>query len=108
MCLVGGNELVAGVILKLSTLSFFENSKCMDNKIFDFFSNLLKFYFEQYLPFIKEKPLLNGEEIVKKFNISPSPLIGNVLNLIRRAQVLREIKTKIEAELLAEKLLELK
>ena len=80
----------------------------MDNKIIDFFSNLLKFYFEQYFPVIKEKPLLNGEEIIKKFNISPSPIIGNVLDLIRRAQVLREIKTKIEAELLAEKLLELK
>ena len=80
----------------------------MDNKIFDFFPNLLKFYFEQYCPVIKEKPLLNGEEIIKKFNISPSPILGNVLNLIRRAQVLREIKTKIEAEMLAEKFLESK
>ena len=108
LCFMGGRELVAGVILKLSTLSFFENYKCMDNKIFDFFSNLLKFYFERYCPIIKEKPLLNGEEIIRKFDISPSPIIGNVLNLIRRAQVLREIKTKIEAELLAEKLLESK
>ena len=80
----------------------------MDNKIFDFFSNLLRFYFKQYCPVIKEKPLLNGEEIIKKFNISPSPILGNVLNLIRRAQVLREIKTKIEAEVLAEKFFELK
>ena len=106
LCFMGGGELVAGVLLKLSTLPFIENYKCMDNKSFDFFSNLLKFYFEQYCPAIKEKPLLNGEEIIKKFNISPSPVIGNVLNLIRRAQVLREIKTKIEAEMLAEKFLE--
>tara|TARA_B100001123_G_C15258367_1_gene1005618 strand:+ start:260 stop:1591 length:1332 start_codon:yes stop_codon:yes gene_type:complete len=106
LCSMSGGELVAGVLLKFSTLPFIENYKCMDNKSFDFFSNLLKFYFEQYCPAIKEKPLLNGEEIIKKFNISPSPVIGNVLNLIRRAQVLREIKTKIEAEMLAEKFLE--
>ena len=108
LCFMGGSELVEGILLKLSTLSIFENSKCMDNKISDYFSNLLKFYFEQYCPAIKEKPLLNGEEIIKKFNISPSPLLGNVLNLIKRAQVLREIKTKIEAEMLAEKFLESK
>ena len=57
---------------------------------------------------MKEKILLNGEEIIKKFNISPSPMLGNVLNLIKRAQVLREIKTKIEAEILAKKILESK
>ena len=80
----------------------------MDNKIFDFFSNLIKFYFEQYFPVIKEKPLLNGEDIIEKFNISPSPVLGNVLNNIQRAQVLGEIKTKSEAEILAEKILKSK
>ena len=57
---------------------------------------------------MEEKPLLNGKDIINKFNLSPSPVLGNVLNNIQRAQVLGEIKTKAEAEILAEKMLKSK
>ena len=80
----------------------------MEINMFNSFSKLLEFYFEKYCPVIEKKPLLNGKDIIKKFNILPSPVLGNVLNNIQRAQVLGEIKTRTQAEVLAEKILESK
>ena len=48
---------------------------------------------------------INGNDLIRIFNISPSPVLGNVLQSIQRAQVLGEIKTSKEAKDLAEKLL---
>ena len=65
----------------------------------------MKFYFTRYLPILGEKALLNGNDIIKKFNIAPSPAIGEILKDIQRAQVLGDIKTSAEAENLASKIL---
>ena len=102
---MGGSELVAGALLQASTLSYNESSECIEIKLFNSFSKLLNFYFEQYYPIAGKKPLLSGKDVIKKFNISPSPLLGNLLNNIQRAQVLGEIKTKREAEMLAGRIL---
>jgi hypothetical protein len=52
----------------------------------------------------KKKPLpriVDGYDIMKKFNLSPSPLIGKVLKKIEEEQTLARIKTKAEAYKLA-------
>ena len=105
LCVMCGNGLVAGVLLQACTLPFSENDECEEVKVFNLFSKLLKFYIEQYIPVLGEKALLNGNDIIRKFNVLPSPVLGNVLNNIQRAQVLGEIKTSSEAEMLAEKIL---
>ena len=46
------------------------------------------------------------DDLIKIFNIAPSPLLGEVLQNIQRAQVLGEINTPAEAEALAAKILQ--
>ena len=59
----------------------------------------------RYLPILEEKALMNGNDIMKLFNIPPSPVLANVLENIQRAQILGEIKTFEEAKSLAAKIL---
>ncbi len=45
---------------------------------------------------IKER-LLNGNEIMKEFNLEPSPQIGKILSEIEELQAIGKIKNKEEA-----------
>lgn len=64
---------------------------------------LIKYYFEQKK--IKPLPkLVSGYDIMNKFSLEPSPLIGVILERIREAQSLGYVKNKREALSLAAKI----
>jgi tRNA nucleotidyltransferase/poly(A) polymerase len=71
-----------------------------------FCNRILKFYYDQFLPAMSEKPLLNGEDIIHQFQLSPSPLFGRILNDIQKAQVLGKITTPKDAVALAENIIQ--
>lgn len=43
------------------------------------------------------KPLLNGDEIIKEFNLKPGPKIGELLTKLREEQLSGKVRTKDEA-----------
>lgn len=58
--------------------------------------NLIKEYFRRK----KEKKLrrlINGDDLLKKFKLEPSPLIGKILREVEELQAIGKIKTKPEA-----------
>ncbi len=59
--------------------------------------NTLDFYFHIYLPAKTKKPLLNGNDIQKEFNIIPDPLFKIILDKVEEARVLKIIHTRTEA-----------
>ena len=105
LCIEGGEQLIEGLLLHACTLSIQSESEFIKSDKLKPHSNLLEFYFNRYLPILGEKALLNGNDIIKKFNIAPSPAVGEILKNIQRAQVLGDIKTSAEAEKLAAKFL---
>ncbi|MEM7816398.1 MAG: HD domain-containing protein [Candidatus Aenigmatarchaeota archaeon] len=67
---------------------------------------LIKNYFEEK----KKKPLpkiIDGYDIMRKFGISPSPLVGKILKKVREEQALGNIKTKSQAYNIAKKIIKL-
>jgi len=65
---------------------------------------LVKEYFRKN----KEKKLprlINGDDLMKRFKLEPSPLIGKVLKEIEEFQAIGEIKTKSQAQEAAKKLI---
>lgn len=98
LCAKGGDQLAAGLILHRCSLPFSNEPGNIKPEILNFHSKLLEFYFTRYLPALNEKPLLNGNDIMERFNILPSPIVGKILKNIQRARALGEIKTSIEAE----------
>ncbi len=99
ICLTCGDKLLSGIFLQASTLPFSDKLENTEKLIFH--RKILEFYSLRYLPALGEKALLNGDDLIKIFNIMPSPILGEVLQKIQRAQVLGSIKTPAEAEALA-------
>ena len=64
-------------------------------------SLILKFYYDQFLPAMSEKPLLNGENIIHQFQLPPCLLFGKILNDIQKAQVLGKTTSSNDAIALA-------
>ncbi|MBT5027666.1 MAG: CCA tRNA nucleotidyltransferase [Nitrospinaceae bacterium] len=85
-------ELLAAVILFVSRTQ---------NAI-PFCQHILKFYYQHYLPAMNEKPLINGNDLIQQFSLTPSPLFGKILDQTQKAQVLGTITSQKEALELAE------
>jgi poly(A) polymerase len=67
---------------------------------------LIKEYFKR----LKEKKLprlINGDDLIKKFKLQPSVLIGKILSEVEELQAIGKIKTKAEALRIAAKLIKL-
>jgi hypothetical protein len=66
--------------------------------------SLIKEYFQRE----RAKPmprLVNGNDLLRKFKLTPSPLIGKILREIEELQAVGEIKTRTEALAAARKFL---
>lgn len=70
-------------------------SKPQDLSLHSYLSGLLKQKKEKLLP--EPKKLLTGDDIIKEFNLKPSPKIGKILDKVHHAQLEEKIKTKKEA-----------
>lgn len=92
-------ELLASLILFITDFSLLDKPDT-ENRVL-FCNRVLKFYYGRFLPAINTKPLLNGEDIIHQFSLSPSPLIGKILNCVQKAQVLGDIATREDAITLA-------
>jgi tRNA nucleotidyltransferase/poly(A) polymerase len=93
-------ELLASVVL------FVTGSNVINKKGRVFFcKSLLKFYYEKFLPIVSKKPLINGKDIIDKFQLPPSPLFGKILNCVQKEQVLGNITTREDALKLAENII---
>jgi poly(A) polymerase len=106
ICITCGDKLLPGILLQACTLPFLDTLENAKDEKLAFHTKILDFYFLRYLPALGEKALLNGDDLIKIFNIAPSPVLGEVLQDIQRAQVLGSIKTPTEAEALAAKILQ--
>ena len=51
---------------------------------------------------MNEKPLINGNDLIQQFSLTPSPLFGKILDQTQKAQVLGTITSQKEALELAE------
>ena len=106
ICTTCEDKLLPGLLLQTCTIPFSDKQGSNENENLVLHTKILNFYFLRYLPALEEKALLNGDDLIKIFNITPSPVLGEVLQNIQRAQILGDIKTPSEAEALAAKILQ--
>ena len=67
-------------------------------------SSLIKQYFRR-LKEKKPKRLINGDDLIKKFKLQPSVLIGRILTEVEELQAIGRIKTKKQALAIAKRLI---
>jgi tRNA nucleotidyltransferase/poly(A) polymerase len=75
------------------------------SKHLDVTRELLQAWWEEKEAKISPPPLLDGNELMQKFGLKPSPLVGKVLEGIREAQAAGEVHSKAEALRLAEQII---
>lgn len=68
-------------------------------------SNLIREYFIRASE-TKPARLINGDDLIKKFRLKPSPLIGKILSQVEELQAIGKIKTKREALKIAKGLID--
>ncbi|QPJ63044.1 MAG: hypothetical protein G3M70_14635 [Candidatus Nitronauta litoralis] len=90
--------------LLLASISLINNPDKSEN-LKTFSETCFNFYRNQYLPAITAKPLISGNDLQETFNLKPSPVFKTLLEKIREARVLGEVKTKEQAESLIPELL---
>lgn len=72
----------------------------VNNKTIKIHKNIIEKLMKEYYKVSVAKPmpvLINGHDIMKEFNLLPSPLIGDLLEKVKEAQALKKISTKEEA-----------
>ena len=65
--------------------------------------NLIDHYLEEK----KKKPLpklIDGYDVMKKFNLAPGALIGEILKKVKEEQALSKVKTKSDAYRVAKRI----
>ena len=75
------------------------------SKHLDVTRELLQAWWEEKEAKISPLPLLDGNEVMQKFGLKPSPLVGKVLEGIREAQAAGEVHSKADALRLAEQII---
>ena len=60
------------------------------------------------VPVLVNKPLITGEDLINQLHLSPGPLFGIILNAVRDAQMEKKIRSREEALLLAEEVVQAK
>jgi tRNA nucleotidyltransferase/poly(A) polymerase len=64
---------------------------------------LLEGYFERPEELVRPAPLLTGDDLMRTFDLSPGPQIGELLDALREAQAAGEVGTREEAVALVER-----
>jgi poly(A) polymerase len=65
--------------------------------------SLLEGYFERPEEIIRPTPIFSGDDLIREFNLSPGPQIGELLDALREAQAAGEVGSREEAAALVER-----
>ena len=65
--------------------------------------SLLEGYFERPAEMIRPTPLLSGDDLMREFNLTPGPQIGELIDALREAQAAGEVGSREEAVALIER-----
>lgn len=97
-------ELMPGIFLACAVQSASENNR--ETKSFlQAVHRIVEFYFQRYLPAMDHKTLLNGDDLIQNFKLTPSSLFRLILDKVEEGRVLGTVKTKNEAEAIAQQII---
>jgi poly(A) polymerase len=97
-------ELMAGIFLARAVQSATENE--LETEAFlQAAQQVTEFYFQQYLPAMENEPLITGDDLIRDFKLTPSPLFQLILNEVEEGRVLGTIQSKNQAATIAQQII---
>ncbi|MCU0597917.1 MAG: HD domain-containing protein [Desulfobacterales bacterium] len=67
----------------------------------EFINQMALLFYRQFRPRFMQPPLVKGNDLIKEFGLSPSPLLGKILNHIETHRLQDMIQTREEALIMA-------
>lgn len=98
-------QLVAGIFLACAVQSASEINAETESFLLSA-HRVVDFYFQRYLPAMDHKGLINGDDLIRHFKLSPSPLFRLILDEVEEKRVLGTIKSEVEAREAAKQIIE--
>jgi poly(A) polymerase len=97
-------ELMAGIFLACAVQS--ASGKDGETELFlQAAHKVTEFYFQRYLPAMDHKSLINGDDLIRDFKLTPSPLFQLILNEVEEKRVLGIIQSKKQATEIAQQII---
>jgi tRNA nucleotidyltransferase/poly(A) polymerase len=97
-------ELMAGIFLACAVQSASEKD-LMTESFLQAAHRVTEFYFQRYLPAMDHKALITGDDLIRDFKLTPSPMFQLILNEVEEGRVLGTIQTKNQATAIAQKII---
>lgn len=91
---------ISGENLRLQLALFlcdFLSKRREKENVYNFLKKLWDFYKKEGKKLLKPKKIIDGEEVMKIFGLSPCKEVGKILNAVLRKQISGEIKNKRDA-----------
>ncbi|HWR89747.1 MAG TPA: hypothetical protein VN260_05775 [Dissulfurispiraceae bacterium] len=79
--------------------------QCTDHPLLTFAREMLCLYHDHVIPRMKRLPVLTGDDLIRTFRLTPSPMFGEVLGAVEDAFIQGEIESGDEALALAGRLI---
>ncbi|MBU2590948.1 MAG: hypothetical protein KKC21_02880 [Nitrospinae bacterium] len=90
----GGDAAIIKLLLSIAGEEI-ERGEDLPQNIIKGYQSIFKFYFNEYK--LREKPLLNGEDVMSHLNISPGPEVGKLLKLVEEEYIVGNISSREDA-----------
>ena len=97
-------ELMAGIFLACAVQSASEKDR--ETKAFlEAVHRVVEFYFKRYLPALESEVLITGDDLIRDFKLTPSPLFQRILNTVEEGHVLGNIRSKNQAKTIVQQII---
>ncbi len=100
-----GEETIPGLCLYLARQNVEKAESTITQQTLERVRTLIDFYIEKVLPQRQQPPLMNGRDLMKKFNLPASKSLNHLIRKIESAQALGIINTSQDAEEYVKKLI---
>jgi poly(A) polymerase len=97
-------ELMAGIFLACAVQSASEKDRETE-PFLQAAHQVVEFYFQQYLPAMKYEVLITGDDLIRDFKLTPSPLFQRILNIVEEGRVLGNIQSKNQAKTIVQQII---
>ncbi len=68
-----------------------------NEEFLSFILEILRNFFYIHKPRRKEPPLINGDDLIREFGLTPSPLFKKILHLVEEAKLTNKAKSRSAA-----------
>ena len=94
---INGGEYSPDLLIHFMACATQEERSLNQSCLMEFANHLIRFYFDVFKKIKSKPPLLTGNDLIKDLNLAPSHDFKVILDLVEKARLSQQIKTREQA-----------